>query len=123
MLCAQTCSGALASCGPGSVLARWADGSGIEMWPGADSARCTISGENPVWAALLAALVLAANNLGKTVDDVREKRAEYCSLDATFEETREDNLIVGCTDAIDEGDLEAFATACNEFDEITKLDS
>lgn len=73
--------------------------------------------------ALLAALVLAANNLGKTVDDVREKRAEYCSLDATFEETREDNLIVGCTDAIDEGDLEAFATACNEFDEITKLDS
>ena len=73
--------------------------------------------------ALLAALVLAANQLGKTVDDVREKRAEYCSLDATFEETREDNLIVGCIDAIEEGDLEAFATACNEFDEITKLDS
>jgi alpha-soluble NSF attachment protein len=73
--------------------------------------------------ALLAALVLAANQLGKTVDDVREKRAEYCSLDPTFEETREDNLIVGCMDAIDEGDMEAFATACNEFDEITKLDS
>ena len=73
--------------------------------------------------ALLCALVLAGNQLGKTVDDVREKRSEYCSLDPTFEETREDNLIVGCLDAIDEGDMELFATACNEFDEITKLDS
>ena len=73
--------------------------------------------------ALLCALVLAGNQLGKTVDDVREKRGEYCSLDPTFEETREDNLIVGCLDAIDEGDMELFATACNEFDEITKLDS
>lgn len=73
--------------------------------------------------ALLCNLVLASNNLGVTVDDVREKRGEYCGLDPTFEETREDNLIVGCLNSIDEGDAELFATSCSEFDEITKLDS
>jgi hypothetical protein len=73
--------------------------------------------------ALLCNLVLASNNLGvvsilivsklmsycycanmyllaaQTVDDVREKRGEYCGLDPTFEETREDNLIVVRADA------------------------
>ena len=72
--------------------------------------------------ALLAYLVLSSNQLGKTIDDVREKRGEYCSLDPTFEQTREDNLVTGCMDAIEEGDPEKFATACSEFDEITKLD-
>lgn len=72
--------------------------------------------------ALLAYLVLASNELGVSTDDVREKRAEYCSLDPTFEETREDNLITGALNAVEEGDPEAFATACSEFDEITKLD-
>lgn len=73
--------------------------------------------------ALLCQLVMCANNLGMTVDDVREKRAEYCGLDPTFEETREDNMIVKCLEGIEESDAEIFATACSEFDEITKLDS
>jgi len=72
--------------------------------------------------SLLSYLVLASNQLGVTVDEVRDKRAEYCSLDPTFESTREDNLIMGCVEAIDEGDPEKFATSCSEFDEITKLD-
>eukprot|EP01050_Picozoa_sp_SAG11_P003219 SAG11_NODE_177_length_13334_cov_9.614280_5_plen_110_part_00 len=81
--------------------------------------------------------------LVQSVDDVREKREEYSGLDPTFAGTREDNLIEvcilpqpllafcsfsngylqGCIEAIDEGDAEKFATACSEFDEITKLDS
>jgi hypothetical protein len=60
--------------------------------------------------SLLSYLVLASNQLGVTVDEVRDKRAEYCSLDPTFESTREDNLIMGCVEAIDEGDPEKFAT-------------
>ena len=73
--------------------------------------------------ALICNLVLASNNLGVSVDDVRDRRAEYCGLDPNFEETREDNLIVGCLNSIDEGDAELFATSCSEFDEITKLDT
>ena len=73
--------------------------------------------------ALICNLVLASNNLGVSVDDVRDKRAEYCGLDPNFEETREENLIVGCLDSIDEGDAELFATSCYEFDKITKLDT
>ena len=72
--------------------------------------------------ALLAYLVLASNQLGVSTDDVREKRGEYCSLDPTFEQTREDNLVMGCLEGIEEGDPEKFATACSEFDEISKLD-
>ena len=53
----------------------------------------------------------------------RRRVISDCGLDPTFEETREDNLIVGCLNGVEEGDAELFATACSEFDEITKLDS
>ena len=65
--------------------------------------------------ALLAYLVLSSNQLGKTIEDVRDKRGEYCSLDPTFEATREDNLIMGAVEAIDEARCSKLLTTFRPY--------
>ncbi|THH11205.1 hypothetical protein EW145_g800 [Phellinidium pouzarii] len=58
-------------------------------------------------------------------DSVTAKRnmERYANLDSTFSGTREAKLLSALIEAVESGDSEAFATACRDYDQITKLDN
>jgi len=47
---------------------------------------------------------------------------KYCSLDYTFSESREGKFAGNLLESVENYDVEGFATACVDFDRITKLD-
>lgn len=54
----------------------------------------------------------AKRNLGK-----------YESTDPSFSTTREAKLLRALIEAVESGDLQAFATACRDYDQVMKLDN
>ena len=46
----------------------------------------------------------------------------YCELDPTFPSTREYQLLVELSEAVEQGDAEAFADKLFEYDRMSKLD-
>ncbi|KAI7863757.1 soluble NSF attachment protein [Spinellus fusiger] len=58
-------------------------------------------------------------------DMVRTRQAlsGYCSMDMSFETTREYQLLKGVADSVDSGDVEQFTQVVYDFDKLTRLDS
>ncbi|KAI5121263.1 hypothetical protein M0805_002308 [Coniferiporia weirii] len=58
-------------------------------------------------------------------DSVTAKRNmdNYRRSDPSFTSTREAKLLSALIEAVESGDLEAFATACRDYDQITRLDN
>jgi len=59
-----------------------------------------------------------------TGDSVGVQRAleRYCDLDPTFGSTREYSLLKNITEAVDNGDMEAYTAHVASYDQISKLD-
>lgn len=53
----------------------------------------------------------------------RRNLQKYATQDVTFPSTRESKFITILTDAVEQGDEEAFTAAVVEFDQVTKLDN
>lgn len=47
----------------------------------------------------------------------------YISLDPSFATTREAKLLNALVEAVEGADVQAFATACRDYDQIMKLDN
>ena len=48
---------------------------------------------------------------------------KWGNLDTTFPSTREAKFLNALIDAMDAGDVQAYAQACFEFDQVVKLDN
>lgn len=48
---------------------------------------------------------------------------KYESLDPAFMTTREAKFLSALIEAVEGGDLQGFATACRDYDQIMKLDN
>ncbi|KAI9255248.1 soluble NSF attachment protein [Phascolomyces articulosus] len=59
-----------------------------------------------------------------TGDLVRTRQAldKYCTMDITFENTREYQFLQAILDCVDHGEIEIFTQKVYEFDQMTKLD-